>query len=173
MLKNLVLTGMMGVGKTSIGRNLAKKLNFTFVDIDKIIEDEEGSSINAIFKNKSERYFRKVEQEITLKYLKKNRSVIALGGGAFLDRSIRREVKKSCLSFWLDLSTDEIIKRLNKSNKRPLLHKKNLVETINKIYLERKKTYNEASFRIRCNFLKSEEIVDKIILFYEKSRDKI
>ena len=77
------------------------------------------------------------------------------------------------LKFLADLSTDEIIKRLNKSNKRPLLHKKNLVETINKIYLERKKTYNEASFRIRCNFLKSEEIVDKIILFYEKSRDKI
>ena len=74
-------------------------------------------------------------------------------------------------SFWLDLSVDEIIKRLKKSNKRPLLFKKNLVETINKIYLERKKTYNEADFRVRCNSLKPEEIIEKIIFLYEKSRD--
>ena len=173
MSKNVVLTGMMGVGKSTIGKNLAYKLSFNFFDIDKLIEKKEGNSINMIFKNRGEGHFRKVEHEITLKYLKKNRSVIALGGGAFLNRNIRREAKKYCLSFWLDLSTDEIIKRLKKSNKRPLLFKKNLVETINKIYLERKKTYNEASFRIRCNFLKPEEIVDKIILFYEKSRDKI
>ena len=171
MRKNLVLTGMMGVGKSTIGKRVASKLSFNFIDIDKLIEQKEGCPINFIFKKKGENYFRKLENDITLPQLKKNKSVIALGGGAFLNRNIRRETKKICLSFWLDLSTDEIINRLKKSNKRPLLFKKNLVETINKIYLERKKTYNEASFRVRCNFLKPEEIVDKIILFYEKSRN--
>jgi len=169
--KSLVLTGMMGVGKSTIGKRVASKLSFNFIDIDELIEQKEGCSINLIFKKKGENYFRKLENDITLSQLKKNKSVIALGGGAFLNRNIRRETKKICLSFWLDLSTDEIINRLRKSNKRPLLLKKNLVETINKIYLERKRTYNESSFRVRCNFLKPEEIVDKIILFYEKSRN--
>ncbi len=171
MRKNLVLTGMMGVGKSTIGKRVASRLSFNFIDIDQLIEQKEGCSINLIFKKKGENYFRKLENDITLSQLKKNKSVIALGGGAFLNRNIRRETKKICLSFWLDLSTDEIINRLRKSNKRPLLLKKNLVETINKIYLERKRTYNESSFRVRCNFLKPEEIVDKIILFYEKSRN--
>jgi len=169
--KSLVLTGMMGVGKSTIGKRVASKLSFNFIDIDELIEQKEGCSINLIFKKKGENYFRKLENDITLSQLKKNKSVIALGGGAFLNRNIRRETKKICLSFWLDLSTDEIINRLKKSKKRPLLFKKNLVETINKIYLERKGTYNEASFRVRCNFLKPEEIVDKIVLFYEKSRN--
>ena len=74
MLKNLALTGMMGVGKSTIGKILAKKLNYTFVDVDKLIEIKEGSSINLIFKNKSEGYFRKIEKDITLSELKKNNS---------------------------------------------------------------------------------------------------
>ena len=78
MGKNLTLTGMMGVGKSTIGKILAKKLNYNFIDVDKIIEAKEGISINLIFKNKSENYFRKIETEITLSELKKNNSVISL-----------------------------------------------------------------------------------------------
>ena len=94
MGKNLTLTGMMGVGKSTIGRNLAKKLNYNFVDIDKLIEIKEGTSINFIFKNKSENYFRKIECEITLKELKKNKSVISLGGGSFMNKSIRSKIRE-------------------------------------------------------------------------------
>ena len=173
MGKNLTLTGMMGVGKSTIGKNLAKKLNYNFIDVDKIIEAKEGQSINSIFKNKSESYFRKIENDITLAELKKRNSVISLGGGAFLNKSIRRSAKNFSISFWLDVPTYELIKRLKKSRQRPLLFKKNIDETVKKIYFDRKKIYNEADYRIKCNSLKLEEIVNKIIGIYEKSGNKI
>ena len=173
MNKNVVLTGMMGVGKSTIGKSLADKLEYTFIDIDKAIEKKEGCSINLIFKNKSENYFRKLETSISLKELKKGNTVISLGGGAFLDKSIRQAVKSSSVSFWLDVEMSQLIKRLGKTRKRPLLYKKNLKDTINKIYLERKKFYSEANYRIKCNFLKPEMIVKKILALYELSTNKI
>ena len=160
---------MMGVGKSTVGKNLAQKLSYNFVDIDRTIESREGSTINLIFKNKSESYFRKLENEISLEKLKKKNTVISLGGGAFLNKSIRREIKNTSVSFWLDVDVSELIKRLKKTKKRPLLYNKNLNVTVNKIYLERKKTYSEADFRIKCNFLGPEKIVDKILKLYEKS----
>ena len=169
MGKNLTLTGMMGVGKSTIGKNLAKKLNYKFIDVDKLIEAKEGSSIRLIFKNKSESYFRKIENEITLAELKKNSTVISLGGGAFLDNAIRKSAKKLSISFWLDVQIDELIRRLKKNHLRPLLFKKNIAETAKKIYFDRKKIYNEADFRIKCDSLKSDEIVHKILKLYEKS----
>ena len=159
----------MGVGKSTIGKNLAKKLKYNFVDVDKLIEAKEGSSINFIFKNKSEVYFRKVENEITLAELKKNDSVISLGGGAFLSNEIRKSAKKLSVSFWLDVPINELIKRLKKNKKRPLLFKKNIEETVKKIYFDRKKIYNEADYRIICDSFKSEEIARKILNLYEKS----
>ena len=158
MKKNLVLTGMMGVGKSTVGKNLAQKLSYNFVDIDRTIESREGSTINLIFKNKSESYFRKLENEISLEKLKKKNTVISLGGGAFLNKSIRREIKNTSVSFWLDVDVSELIKRLKKTKKRPLLYNKNLNVTVNKIYLERKKTYSEADYRIKCNFLGPDKI---------------
>ncbi len=169
MKKNVVLTGMMGVGKTTVGKTLANRLSYDFVDIDSLIEKKEGSSINIIFERKGENYFRKLEQEFSLKELEKNNSIISLGGGAFLNRSIRSAAKKLSISFWLDVNLDVLTKRLQNNVKRPLLNNKNLNETINKIYLERKETYNEANFKINCSFLKLEQIVSEIIELYEKS----
>ena len=160
---------MMGVGKSTIGKKLAKKLKYNFVDVDRLIELKEKLSINLIFKNKGENYFRKMENSITLQELKKKNSVIALGGGAYLNKSIRINARKLSLCFWLDVNVDILIKRLSKTKKRPLLYKKNISDTIRKIYLERKKTYKEADYRIKCNFLTSDEIADKILKLYEKS----
>jgi len=171
--KNLVLTGMMGVGKSTIGTNLAKKLKLKFIDIDKVIEDREKNNIKEIFKINGEDYFRKIERKITMQILKNNNLVIALGGGAFLDKSIREEIKNTSISFWLDLSVKSIVRRLKNVKKRPLLNKDNLEESINKIYSERKKIYKLSDYRIKCDLLKIEQVVEKIINIYENSRNKI
>ena len=94
-----------------------------------------------------------------------------MGGGAFLNKSIRENVKKKSISFWLDVDADELIERLKKSKKRPLLYKKNLNDTIKKLYFERKKIYNEADYRVKCSSLKSHEIIDKLLKLYDNSRN--
>tara|TARA_E500000178_G_scaffold32582_1_gene29589 strand:- start:1767 stop:2282 length:516 start_codon:yes stop_codon:yes gene_type:complete len=167
--KNLVLTGMMGVGKSTIGRKLSEKLKLKFIDIDQFIEKREKSKISEIFKVKGEIYFRKIEKKITLEILKEQQIVIALGGGSFLNNLIRQKIKNSSLSFWLDSNIKIILPRLQNIKKRPLLNKDNFEENINKIYLERKKIYNKADFKIKCDSLEIDEIVNKIIKLYENS----
>jgi len=171
MEKNLTLTGMMGVGKTTIGKRLAKKLNYSFVDIDKIIEKQEGESISSIFKNKGENYFRKLETQQTIKELNKDNSVISLGGGAFLNSSIRQCSKKHSISFWLDVPIETLLKRLKKSKNRPVLGKEKTDSAIKKIYFIRKKFYKMADYRIKCKRLTLKQIIEKILNFYEKSRN--
>ena len=172
MKKNVVLTGMMGVGKSTIGRKLANKLKLKFADIDRIIEKTQKKTIEDIFKKDGEKYFRKIEKKITLAELNKSHQVIALGGGTFLNKSIRSQVNNSSLSFWLDISLDVLYARLKKSKKRPLLNDGNLEETINKIYSERKKIYNESNYKIKCDSLEVEKIVSKIMTLYENARNK-
>ena len=110
--KNIVLIGMMGSGKSSIGKILSKKLNISFIDIDRKIEEVESLSISDIFKKNGENYFRKIEEKISLKYLKSENNVISLGGGGFINSSIRRFCQKTCLSFWLNWKNETIIKKI-------------------------------------------------------------
>ena len=165
--KNLVLTGMMGVGKSTVGKKLAKKLKLKFIDIDHLIEKREKKSIQEIFENKGEDYFRKIEKKTCLEQLRNSASVIALGGGAFLNKSVRKEIKNSSVSFWLDLKLDILINRLKKVKKRPLLNLNNLEESVNKIYSERKKIYNKSDFKIKCNSKDMIHLENKIIRLYE------
>ena len=163
----------MGVGKSTVGKKLAKKLKLKFIDIDQIVEKKEKSTIKEIFENKGEDYFRKTEKKISLEELKKNNSVIALGGGAFMDTSIRKEAKNSSVSFWLDLNLKSLFIRLKNVKKRPLLNQDNLEESVNKIYSERKKIYNKSDFKIKCSSMNINQVVNKIIKLYENSRNKI
>ena len=167
MKKNLVLTGMMGVGKSTVGKKLAKKLGLKFVDVDQLIEKKEKVRIKDIFENKGENYFRKIEKQITLDVLKNKNLLIALGGGAFLNSSIRKEIKNSCISFWLDLNLKILNTRLKNVRKRPLLDKDDLEGSINRIYSERKKIYSESDYRIKIKSTKANEVIDKIIKLYE------
>ena len=163
----------MGVGKSTVGKKLAKKMKLKFVDIDQIIELKEKATISEIFKNRGENYFRKFEKKITLGELKKINLVIALGGGAFMNETIRKEVKDTSVSFWLDLNVKSLLPRLKNLKKRPLLNQNNLEKKMNKIYSKRKKIYNESNFRIKCNSINKDETIYKIMKLYENSRNQI
>ena len=167
MKKSLVLTGMMGVGKSTIGRLLAKRLKVKFIDVDKVIEKKEQKSIKKIFEDNGEKYFRKLEEKITFKTLKRKEAVIALGGGAFINSEIREKILKSCKSVWLKVDLNKLINRYKRNNRRPLIDKKKLDTDVKKIYQSRKKIYSLANFRINCDNMSKAQIVEKILVFYE------
>ena len=164
--ENIVFLGMMGSGKTSIGSLVAKKLKLKFVDIDNEIEKNLNIKIKKIFEVKGEDYFRKIEEQTTLKNLKLNTSVISLGGGAFVNSNIRKEVLKNHLSFWLNWDTKILLNRIKYSVKRPLAFNSSdgdLIDLIKK----RSSYYSKALFEIKCDNLTKNEIVDKVIEIYE------
>ena len=159
----------MGVGKSTVGKALSKHLSMEFIDIDKVIEKKLKSTIQKIFEQKGESFFRKLEEKITLEEIRKNNKIISLGGGAFMNKKIRDCVLSHTKSFWLNLNTDRLAKRLNNSKKRPLLISKNIKTTIEKIYGERKSSYSLANYKIDCNNLSADLIVNKIVKIYEKN----
>ncbi len=164
--KNIVFLGMMGSGKTSIGFLISRKLKLDFFDIDNHIENNLGMKISKIFKDKGEKFFRQYEEKITLNILKKKEIVVALGGGAFLNKNIRNEVLKNHFSFWLKLDNNILIKRIKNSAKRPLAYNTSDIELKNMIK-ERSKIYSQALYKINCNTLNKTEIIDKVINIYE------
>ena len=168
MKKNLVLLGMMAVGKTTIARIIAKKHNLKFVDIDLNITKNNSMTIAEIFKNKGENFFREQEEKEVLKFLKKNNCVIALGGGAFINKTVRGNILKSAISVWLDLDIETLNTRIKHNYKRPLLKKENNLVKLKQLYAERKKIYELANHKIECAKLSKENIAEKIIKLYEK-----
>ena len=164
--ENLVFLGMMGSGKSSIGLLVAKKLELNFIDIDKEIEKELGITIKKIFETEGENYFRKIEEKITLKKLKLNSAVIALGGGAFTNKILRKEVLKNNISFWLNWNINVLISRIRYSKKRPLAFNASdnqLIDLIKK----RNNIYSKALYEIKCDNVSKNQIVKKILKIYE------
>ena len=168
MKKNLVLLGMMAVGKSTLGKIVAKKQDLIFIDTDLNIEKKCAMKISEIFKNKGEKFFRILEEREVLESLKKSKCVIALGGGAFMKKTIRDRILKDSVSIWLDVNLKTLGKRVNWNKKRPLINKEDSQMTINQLYAERKNIYKMANYRINCNNLSKEDIANKIIIFYEK-----
>jgi len=166
--KNLVLLGMMGSGKSTIGFLLSKKLNKKFVDIDSLIEKETNMKISDIFKKKGEVFFRNLEEKTTLRILNSSKNVISLGGGSFLNEKIRKETSSNNYTFWLNWSSQILIKRIKKNKKRPIAFNLNIIE-LEKLIEKRIKIYSKAQFKINCNNLTKNEIVKKIIELYENN----
>ena len=158
---------MMGVGKSTVGKSLSERLNMQFIDVDNLIESEENMSIRNIFEKKGEKYFRNVEKNLSLKSIKTQNAVISLGGGSFVDTSVREAINQTSLSFWLDLDIPNLAKRLANSKKRPLINGKNLEETLGHIFKKRENIYKLANFKIDCNKKDKSIILDEIINFYE------
>ena len=163
--ENLVFLGMMGSGKSSIGSLISKKLNVNFIDVDNEIEKKIGMKISKIFENKGEKYFREIEETMTLKSLKEKKTVIALGGGAFLNSKIKKEVLDNHISFWLNWDNKTLVKRIKNSKKRPIAYKSSKIE-IEELIKKRSIIYSKAMYKINCENLTKSEIVRKIIKIY-------
>ena len=164
--ENLVFLGMMGSGKSSIGSLVAKKLKVEFIDVDKEIEKELGISISKIFETKGEDYFRKYEEKITLRVLKTNSIVVSLGGGAFVNKVIRKEILKNHISFWLNWNDEILLERIKYSKKRPLAFNATENELIDLIK-KRSNIYSKALYEIKCDKMSKSEIVKKVLNNYE------
>tara|TARA_Y100001958_G_scaffold82361_1_gene55727 strand:- start:1847 stop:2350 length:504 start_codon:yes stop_codon:yes gene_type:complete len=164
MLKTIVLIGMMGSGKTSVGKELAKELNLTFIDIDEEIEKKYRMSIPKIFQTKGEFFFRKIEENMSCKFIDGKPGIISIGGGGFLNKKIRSNIKKNAISIWINTSLDRIYQRLDKSkNKRPLLNYNDLKKSIKEIYDKRIPIYKKADYTIQTKSDNKKIIVKKII----------
>ena len=158
----------MGVGKSTVGKIVAKSQDLKFIDTDLNIEKKCSMKITEIFEKKGEDFFRLQEENEVLESLKKSKCVIALGGGAFMKKTIRDRILKDSVSIWLDVNLKTLNKRVNWNKKRPLINEEDSQMKINQLYAERKNIYKMANYRINCNNLSKEEIVKKIITFYEK-----
>ena len=156
MKKKIVLIGMMGSGKSTVGKILSKTLKLNFIDTDILIEKKCGLKIKEIFDKYGEKYFRDKEEKIVLNILlnDKKHCVLALGGGAFLNKKLQKIVLKKTISVWLDTNIELIYKRCKKSNKRPLLDESNdkkLKKIIKDLLKIRNAIYSKAKFILKTN----------------------
>ena len=166
--KNLILIGMMGSGKSTIGSLVSKKLNIKFIDIDNVLENDSNMKITEIFEKKGENFFRNLEEKVTLKLLNSNNNVISLGGGGFINEKIRKEVLKNNFSFWLNCTTQTLLNRIKNNKKRPIAFNLSNDE-LTELIAERAKIYSKAQFKINCYKLTKTEIVNKILKIYDSN----
>jgi shikimate kinase len=166
-MKNIILTGFMGTGKSSVGEILAERLGYKYCDLDNLVVECTGMSINQIFEKFGEEYFRDIETATLKKVFSQERMVISTGGGAVI-REINREMLRS-MGYVINLvaSDDVIYSRLHMDNGRPLLKDKMSVENIRKMLDDRERFYTDADIRIDTNGKKVEDVVLEILSYLE------
>ena len=145
---NITFCGMMGSGKSIIGSKFAKIINFNFLDTDAVIENKTGKSISNIFDNFGEAYFRELEEKYISKILLKKNYVISLGGGVMNNIRLRNIIKKKSFNIYLYVNNSILLKRLENSNKRPLIKNKNIKNILEELLKKREKYYNKADLKI-------------------------
>jgi shikimate kinase len=161
--RSIVLVGMMGAGKSSIGRRLAGRMNFPFVDADAEIEAAASMSIADIFAVHGEPYFRSGEARVIARLLEQGPQVLATGGGAFMNAQTRATVRTKAISVWLKADLDVLTRRLRRRNDRPLLKTEDPVATLTDLLAVRDPIYAEADVTVISRDVTHEVIVDEII----------
>lgn len=161
-MKNIILVGFMGTGKTAAGKSLARRLKMKFVDIDGLIEEREGMKISDIFASKGEPYFRKAEREIIEEISARSGLVIAAGGGAVIDEDNVKNLKSSGIMVCLAARPDKIFERTKGHVHRPLLNVSDPREKIAELLAKRAEYYARADHRIDTTDLSIDEVVTKI-----------
>jgi shikimate kinase len=161
--RSLVLVGLMGAGKTTVGRRLANRLGLSFIDADAEIEKAAGSSIADIFKEFGEAHFRDGEQRVILRLLGEGPQVLATGGGAFMNPKTRDATTEKGISIWLRADLDVLMKRVSRRSHRPLLQNDDPQAVMKRLIEERYPVYATADLEIDSKEGPHEAVVDEII----------
>ena len=159
----IVLVGMMGAGKSTIGRRLAARLRLPFTDADTEIETAAGMTIPEIFEVHGEQHFRDGEARVIARLLDGGPGVLATGGGSFMREETRRRIGDKAVSIWLKADTEIIMKRVKRRTDRPLLQTEDPVATVNRLLAEREPVYAKADLTIASRDVPHDRIVDEVI----------
>jgi len=161
--RSIVLVGMMGAGKSTIGRRLSARLHLPFLDADSEIEAAAGMSIPDIFEVHGEPYFRDGEARVISRLLDNGPAVIATGGGAFLREDTRDRIRDKAVSVWLKADADIIMRRVRRRADRPLLQTADPVATVNRLLEQREPVYRGADLTVSSRDVPHEKIVDECV----------
>jgi shikimate kinase len=161
--RSVVLVGMMGAGKSSVGRRLAARLGVSFVDADSEIEKAAGMTIAEIFAAHGEPYFRSGEARVIARLLEGGPQVLATGGGAYMNPLSRDAVRASGISVWLRATLDVLTRRIKRRGDRPLLKNVDQTETLRRLIEERYPIYAEADLTVESRDVPHDTIVDEIV----------
>lgn len=162
--RTVVLVGMMGSGKTSVGRRLAKALHWPFQDADWAIEDAAGTSISNIFAEIGEAAFRQSERQVIARLMdEQNQQVLALGGGSFVAEQTRALIKQRAISIWLDTDIEILVRRTSRRNDRPLLSSGDPRLILTRLMEERRATYAEADIRVDSGSGSLSDVVNRAL----------
>lgn len=170
--RSVVLVGMMGSGKSAVGRRLATALGMAFRDADTEIEAAAGCSVNEIFARYGEPAFRDGERKVVLRLLEGPPLVLATGGGAFVDAETRARIKTKAISIWLKADLDLLTERVSRRQTRPLLNNGNPREVLEKLMRERAPIYSQADITIESDDGPHETIVKRIMAALEMRANK-
>jgi shikimate kinase len=161
--RSVVLVGMMGAGKSSVGRRVALRLGIPFVDADTEIEKAAGMAITDIFAIRGEAEFRAGEARVILRLLEGGPQVLATGGGAFINPDTRAAIAAKGISIWLKAEPDVLMKRIKRRQDRPLLHTADPAATLRKLLEEREPVYALADLTVQSREVTHDRIVDEIV----------
>jgi shikimate kinase len=159
----IVLVGLMGAGKTSVGKRLAEKLGFRFVDADHAIEQAAGETIPEIFANHGEAYFREGEKRVIARLLEDGEQVLATGGGAFMNDETRNAIKQHAISIWLKADLELLTKRVQKRDNRPLLKGQDAREVLKHLIEVRHPVYESADITVESRDAQHSETLHDVI----------
>lgn len=162
-MKNIYLVGFMGTGKTAVAKILASKLSKEFVEMDAVIESQEGLEIKDIFAQKGENYFRNLENNLLKKLSKQNNFVVSCGGGVVCNSNNIKLMRQTGFVFCLFASASVIFQRIKNQNNRPLLNVKNPLVKIEELFNARKHCYQKAGERINTDGRSPSEVADFIL----------
>ena len=161
--KTLVLVGLMGAGKSSVGRRLAARLGLPFVDADQEIEAAAGMTVDDIFSRHGEPAFRDGERRVIARLLDNPLQVLATGGGAFMDERTRALIRERAISIWLHAELDELVRRVSRRTDRPLLKGRDPRAVLEQLIAERYPIYAQADVVVPSSAGSADETVERIL----------